>query len=75
MEENLDKNSEVNKEIFDKTTKSNSEEIKEPKSEKATNTNDNNSISQNNSPQKVGIKNKIDTPIKTITKTKKELPV
>jgi len=34
MEENLDKNNEVNKEISDNTTKLNSEEIKEPKSEK-----------------------------------------
>ena len=34
MEENLDKNNEFNKEISDNTTKSNSEEIKEPKSEK-----------------------------------------
>ena len=31
MEENLDKNNEVNKEISDKTSKSNSEEIKGPK--------------------------------------------
>ena len=31
MEENLDKNIEVNKEISDNTTKSNSEEIKVPK--------------------------------------------
>ena len=34
MEENLDKNKEVNKEISDNTTKTNSEEIKKPKSEK-----------------------------------------
>ena len=37
MEENLDKNNEVNKEISDNTTKSNSEEIKRPKSEKVIN--------------------------------------
>ena len=37
MEENLDKNIEVNKEISDKTTKSNTEEIKGPKSEKVIN--------------------------------------
>jgi len=37
MEENLDKNNEVNKEISDNTTKSNSEEIKGPKSEKVIN--------------------------------------
>ena len=34
MEENLDINNEVNNEISDNTTKSNSEEIKVPKSEK-----------------------------------------
>ena len=37
MEENLDKNNELNKEISDKTTKSNSDEIKGPKSEKVIN--------------------------------------
>ena len=37
MEENLDKNNEVNKEISDNTTKSNTEEIKESKSEKVIN--------------------------------------
>ena len=42
MEENLDKNNEVNKEISNNTTKSNSEEIKEPKSEKVINMNTNN---------------------------------
>ena len=34
MEENLEKNSEVNNETPDKTIKPNSEEIKDPKSEK-----------------------------------------
>ena len=42
MEENLDKNNEVNKEISDNTAKSNSEEIKEPKSEKVINRDTNN---------------------------------
>ena len=37
MEENFDKNNEFNKEISDNTTKSNSEEIKGPKSEKVIN--------------------------------------
>ena len=46
MEENLDKNNEINKEISDKTTKSNSEEIKEPKSEKVTNMNEINTPAQ-----------------------------
>ena len=42
MEENLDKNNELNKEISDNTTKSTSEEIKEPKSEKVINMDTNN---------------------------------
>ncbi len=42
MEENLDKNIEVNKEISDNTTKPNSEEIKEPKSGKVINMDTNN---------------------------------
>ena len=42
MEENLDKNNEVNKEISDITTKSNSKEIKGPKSEKVINIDINN---------------------------------
>ena len=37
MEENLDKNNEVNKEISGNTTKSNSNEIKEAKSEEIIN--------------------------------------
>ena len=42
MEENLDKNNGVDNEISDKTTKSNSEEIKEFKSEKVINMDINN---------------------------------
>ena len=75
MEENLEKNNEVNKEITDNPTKLNSEEIKEPKSEKVNNMDINNGNSENNSVSKVVIKNKIDTPEKPITKPKKELPV
>ena len=71
MEENFDKNNEVNKEISDNTTKSNSEDLKEPKPEKAINKETNNS----NSASKVLIKNEIDSPAKPITKPKKELPV
>ena len=70
MEENLDKNNEVNKEISDNTTKSISEEIKGPKSEKVINTDIN-----NDSATKVVIKNEINTPEKPLTKPKKELPV
>ena len=55
MEENLDKNNEVNKEISDNTTKSNSEEIKGPKSDKVINTD----INNGDSATKVVIKNEI----------------
>jgi len=75
MEENLDTNNEVNKEISDNNVKSNSEEIKESRSDKDINLNKINSISQSNSDSNIGIRNEIDTPNKTITKPKKELPV
>ena len=75
MEENLDINNEVNKQISDKTTKLNSEEIKVARSEKDFNMDKNNAVSENNSTPKVGIKNEIDTPVKTIIKPKKELPI
>ena len=75
MEENLEPNNKINNEISDKTTKSYSEEIKEPTSEKVINVNENKANSQNNSAPKVGIRNEIDTPIKTTPKPQKELPV
>jgi len=75
MEENLGKNNEVNKEISDNTTKSNSEEIKSPKSEKDINIAINNGNSESDSASKVVMKNEISTPDKPITKLKKELPV
>ncbi len=75
MEENLDKNNELNKEISDKTTKSTSEEIKEPKSEKVINIVKNTSNFESSPDSKVVIKNEIDTPEKPITKPKKDLPV
>jgi len=75
MEENLDINNEVNKDRYDNSTKSNSEEIKEPRSEKDINMDIVNSNSQSNSASKVVIKNEIDTQVKPITKPKKELPV
>ena len=74
MEENLDNNNEVNKEISENITKSNSEEIKEPKSE-VLDIKGNNSVSQNNSASKVDIKNGNDLPVKNIPKPKKELPI
>ena len=58
MEENSDKNNGVNKEISDNITKSNSEEIKEPKSEKVINMD----INGFNSASKVVTKNEIDSP-------------
>ena len=51
MEENLDLNNRDNKEISDNTTKSNSEEIKESRSEK--------DINNGDSVSKVSIKNEI----------------
>ena len=75
MEENLDINNEVNKKKSDNTTSPNSQEIKEPRSEKEANMDINNSNSQSNPSSKVGIKNENDTPIKPITKPKKELPI
>ena len=75
MEENLDINNIVNNEKSDKTTKSNSEEIKEPRSEKDTNTVINKGNSLSNSFSKVNIKKEIDTPVKPVTKPKKELPI
>jgi len=77
MEENLEPNNKATNEISDNATKSNSEEIKEPKSEALDikgNNSISNSISQNNSAPKVDIKNGNDIP-KNITKPKKELPL
>ena len=74
MEENLDKTNAVNKDKSDNTTKSSSEGIKEPK-EKVINTVINNGGSEDNSVSKVVRKEEIDTPLKPITISKKELPV
>ena len=74
MEENLEPNNKATNEISDNATKSNSEEIKEPKSE-VPDIKGNNSISQNNSAPKVDIKNGNDIPVKNIPKPKKELPI
>ena len=74
MEENLEPNNKATNEISDNATKSNSEEIKEPKSE-VLDIKGNNSISQNNSAPKVDTKNGNDIPVKNIPKPKKELPI
>ena len=75
MAENLDPNNKVNPEISDDTTKSNAEELKQPKSEKDVIMNDNNAESQNNSSPKIDLKNENNIPVKTSPKPKKELPI
>jgi len=75
MEENLDINNEVNKEIAENTTKSNDEEIKEPRLEKDINMDIINPNTQSNSASRVVIKNEIDIPVKPVTKPQKELPI
>ena len=76
MKENLDSNNEVNKDISNNPTKSNSKEIKELRSENDINMNINIGNSQSNSVPTIGIKNESDdTPIKNIIKPKKELPI
>ena len=74
MEENLETNNKATNEISDNANKSNSEEIKEPKSE-VLDIKGNNFISQNNSAPKVDIKNDNDISVKNIPKQKKELPI
>ena len=75
MEENLEPNNGVNNEISDNTNKSNSNEINEPTSDKAINKSENNTNSQSNSEPDVGIKSVSNTPVKTITEQKKEIPI
>ena len=74
MEENLEPNNKATNEISENATKSNSEEIKEPKSE-VLDIKGNNSISQSNSAPKVDLKNGKDVTVKNIPKPKKELPI
>ena len=75
MEENLEPNSEVNNETTNIPNKSNTEETKEPKSEKVINMSENNANSPNNSVQKVDMKKENVIPAKTISKPQKELPI
>ena len=75
MEKNLEINKEENKERSNNFIQSNSEEIKETKSEKVINMDTKNTNSESNSASKVVIKNEIETTAKPITKPKKELPV
>ena len=62
MEENLEPNNKATNEISDNATKSNSEEIKEPKSE-VLDIKGNNSISQNNSAPKIDLKKENSIPV------------
>ena len=75
MEENLEPTKELNNEISDNNNRSNSEEVKDAKSEKNINLTSNTDKSQNNSTPKVDIKNENAVPAKTISKPKKELPI
>ena len=75
MEENLEPNTNVNDEISENNNKFNMEEIKEPKSEKIININENKANVQNNSVSTVDIKNENVAPSKIIPKPKKELPI
>jgi len=75
MEENLEPIKEVNNEISDDNNTSNSEEVKDIKSEKNINLTTNTGESQNNSIPKVDKKNENAIPAKTISKPIKELPI
>ena len=75
MEENLEPIKEVNNELSDNINRSNSEEVKDTKSEKNINLTANTDKPQNNSIPKVDIKNENAVPAKTISKPNKELPI
>ena len=75
MEENLDINNDYKKEISDNTSKSNFEEIKESRSGKDIDMDIKNGNSQSNYASKIDMKNEVNTPVKPITKPKKELPI
>jgi len=75
MEENLEPIKEVNNGISDDNNRSNSEEVKDAKSEKNINLTSNTDKSQNNSTPKVDINNENAVPAKTISKPNKELPI
>ena len=75
MEESLEPNTEVIKEISDKSNKPDSEGIKESITENVTNTDENNLNPQNDSAPKVDLKKENIIPVKNIPKPKKELPI
>ena len=68
MEENLEPNNKATNEISDNATKSNSEEIKEPKTEEL-DIKGNNSISPNNSAPKIDLKKENSIPAENDPKT------
>ena len=75
MEENLEPIKEVNDEISNNNSRSNSEEVKDTKSEKNINLTANTDKSKNNSTPKVDIENENAIPANTTSKPKKELPI
>jgi len=75
MEENLEPIKELNNEISNENKRSNSEEVKDTKSEINVNLIANTDKSKDNSITKVEIKNENAIPAKTISKPKKELPI
>ena len=75
MAENLDSKNKTIHELSDDTIKSNGEELKQTNSENAVIMNENNANSQNNSAPKNDLKNENNTPVKTVPKPKKELPI
>ena len=75
MAENLDSKNKANHELSDDAIKSNGEELKQSKSENAVIKNENNANSQENSALKNDLKNENNTPVKTVPKPKKELPI
>ena len=75
MEENLEPIKEVNDEISNNNSRSNSEEVKDTKSEKNINLTANTDKPLNNSTPKVELKKENAIPSKTISTQKKELPI
>ena len=75
MEENLEPIKEVNIELSNNNNKTNSEEVKESKSEENINLTKNIDKSQNISTSKIDTKNENVIPAKTISKPQKELPI
>ena len=81
MEENLDSNEGINKDISDQTNKTNSSEIKVTNSEKINNqeelinSNEDSSKKNNALASQVDEKNSNVQPVKDISKPKKELPI